>query len=92
VVYSAVLDREAIREELRRVFDEATTDVLVDVLGRVMAYLREVELARQDFESLRSILSELADAQRRTEEELHRLAEAQGRTEERLNGLAGEGE
>ena len=48
----------------------------------------DIRVTREEFDKLSSIVRELAEAQRRTEERLNELIEAQRRTEERLNILA----
>jgi len=44
---------------------------------------------RSDFEELKAVVRELAEAQKRTEQRVEELAEAQKRTEERLTRLEG---
>ena len=44
---------------------------------------------RSDFEELKAVVKELAEAQKRTEQRVEELAEAQKRTEERLTRLEG---
>ena len=43
---------------------------------------------KSDFEELKAVVKELAEAQKRTEERVEELAEAQKRTEQRVNELA----
>jgi len=50
--------------------------------------VRDVKVAREEFDKLVTSIKELAEAQKRTEERLNALAEAQRRTEEELNTLA----
>jgi len=64
---------DKMREEIIKLIDE-----------RVRLYY----VTREDFNELKEIVKELAEAQKRTEERLNELAEAQKRTEERLNELA----
>ncbi len=75
---------------------------IIKLLDKVEPTLREVlialleEIERQrlenvtknEFNELKEIVKELAEAQKRTEERLNELAEAQKRTEERVNELA----
>ncbi|GER94579.1 hypothetical protein A45J_2343 [hot springs metagenome] len=60
-------------------------------LMRVLELFRE-EIAetvkRSDFEELKSVVRELAEAQKRTEQRVEELAEAQKKTEEELRSLA----
>ena len=59
-----------------------------------MAFLEEVDrrvgesVTKKEFNELRAVVCELAEAQKKTEERVKELAEAQKRTEERLNELA----
>jgi len=50
--------------------------------------IREAHVTREDFSELKSIVKELAEAQKRTELRLEELAEAQKRTEEEVRKLA----
>lgn len=90
-----LVDREALLAELRRVFDPQTADTLLGVLDKVAAQVRATGVTHEDFTALRQIVTELAEAQRRTEERLGRLeevveqlAQAQRRTEQRVEELA----
>jgi len=47
----------------------------------------EFAVRREDFDELRSVIAELAQAQKRTEERIEELAQAQKRTEERMGKL-----
>ncbi|MCR4408631.1 MAG: hypothetical protein NUW24_17215 [Anaerolineae bacterium] len=82
-----LIDKQLVERELRRVFDQATTRVLVDVLDRVAAQVHAAGVTRADFQSLREVVQELAQAQARTEARLEELAQAQARTEARLERL-----
>ena len=69
-------------------------EVLVSILEEIEKQ-REERVTRKEFQELRDVVKELAEAQRRTEERLTRLeetveklAEAQRKTEERVNELA----
>jgi flagellar biosynthesis GTPase FlhF len=71
---------DALRREIIRIVDER---------------IREVHVTREDFSELKSIVKELAEAQKKSEERLTRveraveeLAEAQKRTEQRVEELA----
>ncbi len=60
----------------------------------LIAFLEEMErqrlenVTKNEFNELKEIVRELAEAQKRTEERINELAEAQKRTEERVNELA----
>jgi len=62
-------------------------EVLVSILEEIERQ-REERVTRKEFQELRDIVKELAQAQRRTEERVNELAQAQRRTEERVNELA----
>jgi hypothetical protein len=64
---------EALRKEIASIVDER---------------IREVRVTREDFSELRTIVRELAEAQKRTEQRVEELAEAQKRTEQRVEELA----
>ena len=50
--------------------------------------IRETHVKREDFSELKTIVKEVAEAQKRAEEELKELREAQKRTEEEVRKLA----
>ena len=90
----ALIDREVLLAEMQQVFDARTAGVMLRVLDKVAAQVRQAGVTREDFRELRQIVAELAEAQRRTEERMgslelvvERLAEAQRRTEERVGSL-----
>ncbi len=62
-------------------------EVLISILEEIERQ-REERVTRKEFQELRDIVKELAEAQRRTEERVNELAQAQRKTEERLNELA----
>lgn len=82
-----LIDREALLDELRQAFDARTAEVLLRVLDKVAAQVRDTGVTREDFRELKEITAELAAAQARTEEQVKKLATAQARTEERLDRL-----
>ena len=61
-------------------------EVLISILEEIERQ-REERVTRKEFQELRDIVKELAEAQRKTEERVNELAEAQRRTEERLTRL-----
>jgi len=63
---------DALRREIIRIVDER---------------IREVHVTREDFSELKSIVKELAEAQKRTEQRMEELAKAQKKTEECLRKL-----
>ena len=83
--------------ELLEAFEELPQELRPPLLKVVRAVQRAVgeSVKREDFLELKGVVSELAKAQRRTEDQLNKLtqkveelAEAQRRTEERLDKLA----
>ena len=46
--------------------------------------VREIKVTREDFNALKQVVEELAQAQKRTEQRVEELAQAQKKTEERL--------
>jgi predicted nuclease with TOPRIM domain len=73
-----------IKERLNSVFKPAQANVLTEIFSE--SYTDLVKTG--DFKELKSIVQELADAQRRTESKVEDLAEAQKRTEIELRNLA----
>ena len=62
-------------------------EILIAVLEE-MERQREETVTKREFNELKEIVRELAEAQKRTEERVRELAEAQKRTEQRLEELA----
>lgn len=83
-----LIDREVLLAEMQQVFDARTAGVMLHVLDRVAVQVRQAGVMREDFRELKQIVVELAEAQRRTTEEIKELAAAQTRTEERVDQLA----
>jgi len=71
-----------IKRQLQTVFDERQAQVLAKVI--IDAYTDLVKTS--DFNELKGIVKELAEAQKRTEQRMGELAEAQKRTEQRVEG------
>ena len=91
----ALIDREVLLAEMQQVFDARTAGVMLHVLDKVAAQVRQDGVRREDFRELKQIVADLAEAQRRTEERMgslelvvERLAEAQQRTAEETKKLA----
>jgi len=57
-------------------------------MAEEMERSREESVTKVEFNELKGIVNELAEAQKRTEEKVNELAEAQKRTEEKVNELA----
>ena len=77
-------DRMAMQEKLGNAFAEEQAEVLSEVIFNAYNEL----IRRADFNELKDVVRDLAEAQSRTEERVGALAEAQGRTEKRVEELA----
>ena len=66
-----------------------TSDVYKAIVSVVDDRMREIKVTRQDFDELKGVVKELAEAQKRTEVKVGELAEAQKRTEVKVEELAG---
>ena len=82
-----LVDREVLLVEMQQVFDARTAGVMLHVLDRVAAQVRQAGVTREDFRELKQIVAELAEAQRRTTEEIKELVAAQVRTEAGIDRL-----
>ena len=83
-----MINTYALYEELAVSLGESPAKAIMRVVGRVYEDLSQT-VTKDDFNRLVNAVSELAEAQKRTEEKIEALAEAQRKTEERLNELAG---
>ncbi|MBI3326049.1 MAG: hypothetical protein HYZ81_05015 [Nitrospinae bacterium] len=88
-------DFRDLEEKLKRVFPADQAGVLVEVLSDVKGLIESDLVRASDFNELKEIVKELAEAQRNTEtrmgalaEKVEALAEAQGRTETTVGALA----
>ena len=73
-----------IKKKLEKVFDERQATVLAEVF--VDAYGELVKAS--DFDGLKAIVKELAEAQTRTEEALQKLTQEQGEARKQLGGIS----
>jgi predicted transcriptional regulator len=73
--------------DLRETMDDAAAKKIAGYLGKVYDEVQSTVKA-SDFQELKEIVGELADAQKRTETCVEELAEAQKRTETRMDELA----
>ncbi|MEJ5300486.1 MAG: hypothetical protein WHS38_05795 [Thermodesulforhabdaceae bacterium] len=64
-------------------------DVLISLIEEIERQ-REESVTRREFNELKEIVRDLAEAQKKTEQRLNELAEAQKKTEEELKKLIGE--
>ncbi|MGQ9670011.1 MAG: chordopoxvirus fusion protein [Desulfosoma sp.] len=65
-----------------------TSELYKTIIAIVDERVREIRVTREDFDDLKQVVRELAEAQKRTEARVEELAEAQKRTELRLEELA----
>ena len=65
-----------------------TAEVYRAIITIVDERVKEIRVTREDFDSLKAVVRELAEAQKRTEARVEELAEAQKRTEARVEELA----
>jgi predicted CopG family antitoxin len=77
--------KEEVRKKLEKVFEKRQANVLAEVITD--AYTELVKA--KDFNELKQVVKELAEAQKRTELRVEELAAAQERTEISLNRLIG---
>lgn len=76
-----------IYEELSQALEPKVAQKLASVLGMIYEDLQQT-VTKAEFNELRQIVRELAEAQKRTEARVEELAEAQKRTEARVEELA----
>ena len=72
--------------ELRETMDNTAAEKIAQVIGKVYDELRE-SVTKSEFNELRTAMSELAQAEKRTEQRMEELAAAQQRTEQRVDTL-----
>ncbi len=75
-----------IYEELSQAMEETAARKLASVLGAMYEELQNT-VTKVEFNELRAVMLELAEAQKRTEQRIEELTEAQTRTEQRLDAL-----
>jgi len=82
-----MLNTLTIFEDLSRYLDPKASRKIAEVLGQVYEEVSQA-LTKTEFNELKEIVGDLAQAQNRTEKRLEELAQAQNRTEKRLEELA----
>jgi SMC interacting uncharacterized protein involved in chromosome segregation len=82
-----VINTLRIYEELSQALEPKAAQKLASVLGAICEDLQQT-VTKAEFNDLRQVVRELAEAQKRTEVRVEELAEAQKRTEARLEELA----
>ena len=86
-MHEILVNRTLLLDELKRVFDLHTAEVMLGVLDKVAGQVQAFGVQREDFTELKQIVQELAEAQTRTDIDIKRLIEAQTRTETGLENL-----
>ena len=73
-------------DELKETMEASAARKIAEVIGVVYEELKNT-VTKTEFNELKEVIRELAEAQKRTEQRVEELAEAQRRTEERLTRL-----
>ena len=82
-----MLDTFRIYTDLKESMEEIAAEKIAGVFGLVYEELRQ-SVTKTEFNELKGIVQELAQAQNRTEQQVEELAQAQNRTEQRVEELA----
>lgn len=82
-----MIDTLKIYNELKDKLDAEAAQKIAEIFGSVYRELQNT-VTKTEFNELKEVVRELAEAQTRTEERVEELAQAQKRTEERLEELA----
>ena len=69
-------------------FDPKMKDILFSFMDEIEEKTSIIAVGRADFDELKNVVRQLAEAQNRTEHRLEELAESQNRTEHRVEELA----
>jgi len=82
-----MIDTLKIFTELKKTMEPSAAQKIAEVMGMVYEELRNT-VTKDEFNELKEVVRELAEAQKRTEQRVEELAEAQKRTEQRVEELA----
>lgn len=82
-----MLNTLTISEDLSRYIDPQAARKIAEIVGQVYDELAQI-VTKKEFNELKEIVGDLAQAQKRTEERLNELVQAQRKTEGRLDELA----
>ena len=82
-----MIDTLKIFDELKETMEPSAAKKIAEVLGVVYEELRNT-VTKEEFNELKDVVKDLAEAQKRTEQRVEELAEAQKRTEQRVEELA----
>jgi len=81
-----VINTLKIFDELKEAMDASAAKKITEVIGKVYDELQNT-VTKAEFNDLRNIVKELAEAQKRTEQRVEELVEAQKRTEQKVEEL-----
>lgn len=81
-----MLNTLKIYEELKETLEPTAARKIAEILGTIYEELKNT-VTKEDFRDLKSVVVELAQAQKNTEQRLEELAQAQKNTEEELKEL-----
>ncbi len=81
-----MIDTLAIYNELRQTLGDEAAGKMAQIIQGLYQELSNV-VTKQDFDELKAVVKELAEAQKRTEARVEELAQAQSKTEARLDSL-----
>ena len=81
-----MIDTLKIFTELKKTMEPSAAQKIAEVMGMVYEELRNT-VTKDEFNELKEVVRDLAEAQKRTEQRVEELAEAQKRTEQRVEEL-----
>ncbi|MCI0474834.1 MAG: hypothetical protein L0Y55_01175, partial [Anaerolineales bacterium] len=82
-----LIDRDAIRAELKKAFDERTTNVLLEALERVAAQVHSAGVQREDFTELKEIVARIGVRMDQLTERMDQLTARMEQLAERMEQL-----
>ena len=82
-----MIDTLKIFTELKKTMEPSAAQKIAEVMGMVYEELRNT-VTKDEFNELKEVVRDLAEAQKRTEQRVEELAEAQKRTEAEIKELA----
>ena len=82
-----LVDRDVFYKELRLVFDNRTTETLLEVLDKVAQNVIAASVQREDFTELKAIVAELAERQLKSEERMQQFHEEMQRLQQELRDI-----
>ena len=85
--FATMINTLTIFEDLSHYIEPQAAQKIAEILGQVYDEVTQT-VTKKEFNELKEIVGDLAQAQKKTEERLNELAQAQKKTEERLNELA----